>query len=173
VKPDIVIVDYGAIIKPKSNYVDKRNVLEGNYEDLRAMADDLNVAMVTGAQGTRASLSKKVVTIEDLAECFAIANSADIIFALCQTVSEKKEGKMRGFLAKNRDSADSILLSGTINYDTKHLNFVDDISNTLIERDDDDDDEDEESSYKRKKYSGGNKYGKKKKMTEEDEYENS
>lgn len=172
VKPDIVIIDYGAIIKPKSNYMDKRNVLEGNYEDIRAMADELNVAMITGAQGTRASLSKKVVTIEDLAECFAIANTADIIFALCQTVSEKKEGKLRGFLAKNRDSADSILLAGTINYDTKHINFIDDISNSLIESDSDDDDDDDDYSGKNYKKSYG-KGKKKKSSSEEDDYENS
>ena len=171
VEPDMVIVDYGAIIKSKNSFADKRHTIEGNYEDLRAMADELNVALITGAQGTRASLSKKVVTIEDLAECFAIANTADIIFALCQTVREKKEGKIRGFFAKVRDSADSILLSGEINYETKKMMFNQDITDTLIEEDEDDDsDEDEQPRYRK-----GNKYKGKgnKKPSEEDEYENS
>jgi replicative DNA helicase len=168
VKIDMVIVDYGAIIKPKSNFSDKRNIIEGNYEDLRALADELNVAMVTGAQGTRSSLSKKVVTIEDLAECFAIANTADVILALCQTIREKKDGKIRGFLAKVRDSADSILLMGDINYETKRINYTSDITDTLVEEesDEEDDDDDYKSKYKGKKKS-------KKKPTEEDEYENS
>lgn len=170
VKIDLVIVDYGAIIKPKKNFSDKRNIIEGNYEDLRAMADELNVAMMTGAQGTRSSLSKKVVTIEDLAECFAIANTADIIFALCQTIREKKEGKIRGFLAKVRDSADSILLMGDITYDTKRINFTTDITDTLIEEDpDEEEDEDNYSKYRNKKRPGG----KKRQPTEEDEYNNS
>lgn len=169
IKVDMVIVDYGAIIKPKKNFADKRNIIEGNYEDLRAMADELNVAMVTGAQGTRSSLSKKVVTIEDLAECFAIANTADIIFALCQTIKEKKEGKIRGFLAKVRDSADSILLMGDINYETKRINFTSDITDTIIE---DEYEEDEEDDDYKKKYKG-NKKGKKKQPTEEDDYNNS
>ena len=165
---DMVIVDYGAIIKPKSKFTDKRNIIEGNYEDLRAMADELNVAMVTGAQGTRSSLSKKVVNLEDLAECFAIANTADIIFALCQTIREKKEGKIRGFFAKVRDSADSILLSGDINYETKSINFTADITNTLVEDEDSDYDDDVDESYKKQFKKKG-----KKKRTEEDEYENS
>lgn len=170
VEVDVVIVDYGAIIKSKNSFADKRHTIEGNYEDLRAMADDLNVAMVTGAQGTRASLGKKVVTIEDLAECFAIANTADIIFALCQTIREKKEGKIRGFFAKVRDSADSILLAGEINYETKNMTFSQDITDTLIEEDEEDE-EDEQPKYRK----GGNKYGKKrgKQTSEEDEYENS
>ena len=167
VEVDVVIVDYGAIIKSKNSFSDKRHTIEGNYEDLRAMADELNVAMVTGAQGTRASLGKKVVTIEDLAECFAIANTADIIFALCQTIREKKEGKIRGFFAKVRDSADSILLAGDINYETKNITFTQDITDTLIE-DEEEDEEDDQPKYRK-----NSKYNKKKKSSEEDEYGNS
>lgn len=174
VSVDEIIVDYGAIMKPKSNYSDKRNVIEGNYEDLRAMADELNVAMITGAQGTRASLSKKVVTMEDLAECFAIANTADIIFALCQTTREKKEGKIRGFFAKVRDSADSILLGGTITYETKRINFTQDLTDSLIEDEESEEDDDDDTNYKPKKKYNKSYGGKKKKpMTEDEEYENS
>ena len=43
--PDVLIVDYGAIMKPTSNYKEKRNAIESNYEDLRAIADDYNLAL--------------------------------------------------------------------------------------------------------------------------------
>lgn len=170
IKLDQIIVDYGAIMKPKAGFTDKRHTLESNYEDLRAMADELNVSMITGAQGTRSSLSKKVVTTEDLAECFAIANIADIIFALCQTVKEKKEGKIRGFFAKVRDAADSILLEGSIDYDTKRMFFEKDVTESLIE-DEEDDDSDYDSNSSYSKYKKNKTKGKK--VSEEDEYENS
>lgn len=165
-KADVVIVDYGAILKPKSNFSDKRNVIEGNYEDLRAMADELSVCVATGAQGNRSSLSKKVVTTEDLAECFAIANTADIIVALCQTIAEKQAGKIRGYLAKVRDSADGILLDGTIDYETKKIEFNQDISQTMAEEEDDDNDVDD--GFK-SRYTGRRK----KKKKSDDDYENS
>lgn len=167
VQVDMVIVDYGAILKCKQSYSDKRNTIESNYEDLRALADELNVAMVTGAQGNRSSLSKKVVTIEDLAEAFAIANIADEVFALCQTIREKQEGKIRGFLTKSRDGADQILLSGEINYETKRMNFTQDISNTLADDESEDEEDDSEDSYQKYQKSKSNRRGKRKKTDEE------
>lgn len=171
VKADLVIVDYGAILKSKSNYGDKRNNIESNYEDLKALADELDVAVVTGAQGNRGSLSKRVVTMEDLAEAFAIANISDIMFALCQTLREKKENKMRAFFTKVRDAKDSILLSGEIQYETKRMSFEEDITESLVNEDGEGDDEDDDDEgYKSKK-----RYKRKrnKSMTEEEEYENS
>lgn len=123
-KPDLLVVDYGMIMKPVHNYNDKRNGIEEIYEELRAVADDYNCALITAAQGNRGSLSKKIVTTADLAECFAIANTADICLALCQTAQEKEQQIMRGFLAKNRDSADGIIFKGTIDYETKVITFT-------------------------------------------------
>lgn len=170
VKVDVIIVDYGAILKSKHSFSDKRNVIESNYEDLRALADELDVALVTGAQGNRSSLSKKVVTIEDLAEAFAIANTADEVFALCQSVREKQEGKIRGFLTKSRDGADQLLLSGDINYETKRIFFNEDISNTLAD-DEEDEDEDNDDSYQ--KYQKSRKKKGTRKKTDEELYNES
>lgn len=135
--PDVVIVDYGAIIRPETNYNDKRNTLESVYEDLRALADEFNVALWTAAQGNRSSLAKRVVTIEDLAESFAIANISDVMLALCQTLREKLKGEMRMFIAKNRDNPDGLLLKGTIAYETKVINMVQDISHQEAEEESD------------------------------------
>ena len=139
--PDVVIVDYGAILKPTKDYSDKRNSIETIYEDLRALADEYDVALWTAAQGNRGALSKKIVTMSDLAECFAIANIADVMVSLCQTVKEKAQGIMRGFLAKNRDNADSLILKGKILYDIKKIDF-DEIMKVEEQGEDDEDGED-------------------------------
>lgn len=136
-EPDVIVIDYGMILKPENNYNDKRSGIEDIYESLRALADDYNCAIYTAAQGNRASLSKKIVTISDLAECFAIANIADICLALCQTKKEKSQGKMRGFLAKNRDNPDGMIMSGKIAYDIKKIDFDEEV----VISDDEDEDE--------------------------------
>ena len=138
--PDVLIVDYGMLLKPLQNYTDKRSGIESVYEDLRAIADDYDLALWTAAQGNRTALSKKIVTMADLAECFAIANTADILLCMCQTQKEKSKGDMRLFLGKVRDSADSLVLRGKILYETKKLEF-----NELVEQTDEDD-EDEENN---------------------------
>lgn len=142
---DMLIVDYGALLKPTTNWNDKRNVIESNYEDLRALADEFNCALWTGAQGNRGSLSKKVVTMEDLAEAFAIANTADVMIALCQTAREKSDGIIRGFVTKNRDGVDSVLLRGTIDYESKVITMDEDITKESLERSKDDEDDEDPS----------------------------
>lgn len=137
--PDVLIVDYGAILKSSISYADKRNAIESNYEELRALADEYNVALWTAAQGNRGALSKRVVTMSDLAECFAIANIADVMVCICQTVKEKLKGELRLFLPKIRDSADTMLLSGKIQYDIKKIEMF----NIVTDMDDGEDDDEE------------------------------
>ena len=139
--PDVLIIDYGMLIKPTVNFSDKRSGIESVYEDIRALADDYNCAVWTAAQGNRAALSKKIVTMADLAECFAIANTADVMICLCQTKKEKAKGDMRLFLAKIRDNADSLVLKGKILYETKRLEFTELVEQTEEDNDEDEDDE--------------------------------
>lgn len=141
---DMLIVDYGALLKPTVNWNDKRNVIESNYEDLRALADEFQCALWTGAQGNRGSLSKKVVTMGDLAEAFAIANTSDVMIALCQTNREKADNVIRAFVTKNRDGVDSVLLRGTIDYESKVITLDEDITRESLEKSGDYDEEDSE-----------------------------
>ena len=144
--PDVLIVDYGAILKPSVNYSEKRTSIEGIYEDLRAIADDYNLALWTAAQGNRGALSKKVVTMADLAECFAIGNTCDVMPCLCQSEKEKQKGEIRMFLAKVRDSADGLILKGKILYGIKKLEFYEIVEQTETSDDDEEDEENWESN---------------------------
>lgn len=148
--PDVVIVDYGMILRPTKDYTDdKRSGIEGIYEDLRALADEYDCALWTGAQGNRAALSKKIVTTADIAECFAIANVADVMVALCQTMKEKSQGIMRAFLAKVRDNADSLVLKGRILYEIKKIDF-DEIVKADEQGDDDEESEEDDDDWDNK-----------------------
>lgn len=148
--PDVVIVDYGMILRPTKDYTDdKRSGIEGIYEDLRALADEYDCALWTGAQGNRAALSKKIVTTADIAECFAIANVADVMVALCQTMKEKSQGIMRAFLAKVRDNADSLVLKGRILYEIKKIDF-DEIVKADEQGDDDEESEEDDDDWDKK-----------------------
>ena len=133
-------------MKPSVNYSEKRTSIEGIYEDLRAIADDYNLALWTAAQGNRGALSKKVVTMADLAECFAIGNTCDVMPCLCQSEKEKQKGEIRMFLAKVRDSADGLILKGKILYGIKKLEFYEIVEQTETSDDDEEDEENWESN---------------------------
>lgn len=155
--PDLVIIDYGSLLKPTSSYGERRFDLESVYEDIRALCDEFDCAIWTAAQGNRTSLSKKVVTMADLAECFAIANVADLMIALCQTKREKVKGIMRFFIAKQRDNTDFITLLGSILYTTKKIVINEEV---LTEDENEGDNEEScgsrEGSGKNKNWEGNN-----------------
>ena len=80
-----------------------------------------------------------VVTSEDLAECFAIINIADVAMCLCQTVKEQVAHIMRYYMAKLRDNKDHMLLEGTDYRDIKKLT-VDSVMADEDSSDEDDED---------------------------------
>ena len=140
ITPDVVIVDYGSLLKSTVGYKDKRDEYEAIYIELRSIADEFNCALWTGAQTNRTSLSKKVVTMADLAECFAIANAADVLVALCQSVKEQKLQIMRYFIGKCRDQKDHMTLQGKDYRDSKVMT-VDKVVTDEDENNGDDDDD--------------------------------
>ena len=87
--------------------------------------------------------------MEDLAEAFAIANTADVMVALCQTIRERADEVIRAFLTKNRDGVGEVLLKGKINYDTKNITLTEDITRSMVEEDDDSDDDDADERPRR------------------------
>jgi len=112
--PDVMLVDYGDIMKPERRKGEMRHEQAGIYEDLRTLAGEFNIAVWTASQTSRSSLSKEVITIEDFAESFEKAAIADAAIGFCQTDSEVMERRMRLFLAKLRGVEDGGMIDCTI-----------------------------------------------------------
>lgn len=121
ISPDLIVVDYGAILGSNKRFTDKRNIISDIYEELRGLAVEFDCALWTAVQTNRGGLSKKVVSMADIAEAFEVAATADVLLALCQTVKEKKANQMRYFLSKVRDSKDSQIFKGKVDHETKTM----------------------------------------------------
>jgi len=113
--PDVVIVDYGDLIKPSHRYDQKRHELAEIYSDLRDMAIEFNLALWTATQTNRAGNQDELITINELSECFEKAAIADVIISANQTLEEKRNNEARLFFAKNRD--DESLVSVNVETD--------------------------------------------------------
>ena len=105
-EPDIVVVDYGDIVKPERRLGDMRHEQAGIYEDLRQLAGDFGVVVWTASQTSKSALDKDTITIADFAESFEKAAIADAVVAVCQTDDEKIDGILRLFGAAFRDAED-------------------------------------------------------------------
>ena len=108
---DMVIVDYGDLLRPAGKNVEKRHDLESIYEDLRALAQEFKCPVITASQTNRKGLNEEVITMESVSEAFNKCFVADFIISLSRTIKDKNCNIGRIFVAKNRNGPDAMVYS--------------------------------------------------------------
>ena len=136
--PDMVLVDYGDLLRPVSAQKEKRNELESIYEELRGLAKEFECCMWTASQTNRSGLNAEVITLESISEAFNKCFVADFIFSLSRTVEDKQSDTGRVFVAKNRNGPDGLVFPismQTANVQIKILQQTGEEQNMLTARD--------------------------------------
>ena len=108
--PDLIIVDYGDIMRPERRMGEKRDEIAANFEDLRQIAGERNAAMITATQTNKASLMKRTPDKGDIAESFEKVQIVDGLIAMCMTPEERAEQQMRLYLAAWRGEQDGVTI---------------------------------------------------------------
>jgi replicative DNA helicase len=136
-KIDMVIVDYGDLIRPISAQKEKRIELESIYEELRALAQVYNCALWTASQTNRSGLNAEVITMESISEAFNKCFVADFIFTVSRTIKDKNTNEGRIFVAKNRNGPDGVvfpIFMDTANVKIKVLSQSVETATEIIEK---------------------------------------
>ncbi len=115
-KPDLIIVDYAGLMRPRKEHKEVRHNLASIFLDLRNLAGEFNAAIWTAAQANRAAVNKPVVTMSDFAECFEIVQHLDAGFSICMTEDEKAENTGRFFVLASRNEADGAIVEFDFDY---------------------------------------------------------
>jgi replicative DNA helicase len=113
-KVDAVIVDYPDLLRSVKSYGEKRHELEGNYEELRGLAQESNCVMIVADQTNRSGLDLELVTIGAISEAYSKATVCDLILTISRTPEDKQNGTGRLFIAKSRLGSDGIVLPFTL-----------------------------------------------------------
>jgi replicative DNA helicase len=108
-KIDLVIVDYGDLIRPINAQKEKRNELESIYEELRGLAQVYGCTLWTASQTNRSGLNAEVITMESISEAFNKCFVADFICTISRTIKDKNTNEGRIFVAKNRNGPDGLV----------------------------------------------------------------
>lgn len=107
-EPHAIIVDYGDLIKSTSKYTDKRLRVEEIFDQLKQMAQELDIPVITASQTNRSGNQKSIVQNDDVSEGFGKIMVSDIVV----TFSRKLEDKVidTGYLhiPKNRHGVDGV-----------------------------------------------------------------
>ena len=105
-KPDIIFIDYlnicmSARVKPGSN-INSYTYIKSIAEELRGLAVEYSVPVVSATQTTRSGFSNSDVELTDTSESFGLPATADFMFALIATEELDALGQIMVKQLKNR-----------------------------------------------------------------------
>jgi len=106
---DMIIIDYGDLLRPVRYLKEKRNELESIYEELRGIAAEYKCPVWTASQTNRSGLNAEVITMESISEAFNKCFVSDFIFSISRTIEDKAANGGRLFVAKNRNGPDGLV----------------------------------------------------------------
>ena len=117
--PDLLLLDYVGVMKHSGD--NKRIELGRVVEELRGLADEYNIAVVTACQVNREAQSK-FVTRTSIAEDFSMVCTADIVLTLSKTDLEKQHKVARVYVDKGRHTKQDF--GAVINQNYEHGQFA-------------------------------------------------
>ena len=107
IKTDALIVDYADIMKSLNKYYEFRHEVEAIYQQLRNVAIEFNIPVITGTQLNRGALGKlqegKTLTEEDIAEAYGVARIVDGGVMINATAMDNANNTSSLYVFKNRD----------------------------------------------------------------------
>ena len=104
-RPDIIFIDYLNICassRYKGTLVNSYTYVKAIAEELRGLAVECNVPIVTATQTTRSGYGNSDVELTDTSESFGLPATADFMFALISTEELEQLGQIMVKQLKNR-----------------------------------------------------------------------
>lgn len=128
-KPDIIFIDYlnicsSARFKPSSN-INSYTMVKSIAEELRGLAVEYNLPIVSATQTTRGGYGNTDVELTDTSESFGLPATADFMFALISTEDLEKMGQLMVKQLKNRYNDPSLHKRFLIGVDRAKMKLFD------------------------------------------------
>jgi replicative DNA helicase len=106
-KPDIIYIDYLNIcsssrMRGLGGSINSYSYIKAIAEELRGLAVEFNVPIVSATQTTRSGFSNTDVGLEDTSESFGLPATADLMFAIISTEELEELGQLLIKQLKNR-----------------------------------------------------------------------
>ena len=128
-KPDIIFIDYLNICassRYKSNLsVNSYSYIKAIAEELRGLAVEFNVPIVSATQTTRSGFGSSDVELTDTSESFGLPATADLMFALISTEELEGLGQIMVKQLKNRYNDPTIYKRFIVGIDRAKMRLYD------------------------------------------------
>ena len=128
-RPDIIFIDYLNICassRYKSNLsVNSYSYIKAIAEELRGLAVEFNVPIVSATQTTRSGYGNSDVELTDTSESFGLPATADLMFALISTEELEQLGQIMVKQLKNRYNDPTIYKRFVVGIDRAKMRLYD------------------------------------------------
>jgi hypothetical protein len=128
-RPDIIFIDYLNICassRHKANSsVNSYSYIKSIAEELRGLAVEFNVPIVSATQTTRSGYGNSDVELTDTSESFGLPATADLMFALISTEELEQLGQIMVKQLKNRYNDPTIYKRFVIGIDRAKMRLYD------------------------------------------------
>ena len=128
-KPDIIYVDYinicsSARIKP-GQYVNSYSYIKPIAEELRGLAVEFNVPILSATQTNRQGFQNTDVGLEDTSESFGLPATADFMFAIISNDKLEEAGQILVKQLKNRYGDPTVNKKFLVGIDRAKMKLID------------------------------------------------
>jgi replicative DNA helicase len=128
-KPDIIFIDYLNICASSrfkgGNNVNSYTLVKSIAEELRGLAVEFNVPIMSATQTTRSGYGSSDVELTDTSESFGLPATADLMFALISTEELEGLGQILVKQLKNRYSDPTVYKRFVIGIDRAKMRLYD------------------------------------------------
>jgi len=162
--PDIIFIDYLNIcsssrLKVGSN-VNSYTYVKSIAEEIRGLAVEYSVPIVTATQTTRSGYSNSDVGLEDTSESFGLPATADLMFALISTEELEKLNQIMVKQLKNRYNDPAMYRKFVVGIDRSRMKLydVDQSAQDLVDSGHDDEEDDLEETIVKSPFKFKNKF---------------
>ena len=128
IKPDIIFIDYLNICassRYKGSIVNSYTYVKAIAEELRGLAVETNVPIVSATQTTRSGFGSSDVDLTDTSESFGLPATADLMFALISTEDLESLGQIMVKQLKNRYNDPTIYKRFVVGVDRAKMRLYD------------------------------------------------
>lgn len=133
-EPEIIINDYLDLMVANFNAYkeDDYGAQKRVSEELRALAQELGIPIITASQTNRGASDKEVISGNDIAESFGKTMTTDLMLTINQTFKEKLENKCNLYVSKYRNGPSGLMIPLNINYEMMNVYPIEEIQSTPI-----------------------------------------
>ena len=125
--PDLIIVDYADLLKIKKTGM-KYADLQENYEELRRIAGEWDLPIISASQSNREGVDAKFVGISHIGESYGKACVADVIVSITRNNDDRVVDSGKLYLAKNRFGPDGLVFPAKMNLANVNIDLAEPIT---------------------------------------------